>query len=100
VRDPPRVISEIQRVLKPGGKFMFIEHVRSHSLPLRILQDVLTPLQTVVADGCHFNRRTDQMIREHGSQFSEIKIEQFEVTFGFGTELISSQICGHAIKRA
>lgn len=55
VADPARALAEVHRVLKPGGRFLFHEHVRGHGLR-GLLQDVLTPLQRRLADGCHANR--------------------------------------------
>jgi SAM-dependent methyltransferase len=68
VRDPERVVSEIQRILKPNtGKFVFWEHVLSETDPgLALQQQILSPLQTMLADGCHLNRRTGSIIKDAG----------------------------------
>ncbi|MQL80793.1 hypothetical protein Taro_013240 [Colocasia esculenta] len=52
-------VSKVKRVLKPGGLYIFIEHVaaKDGSL-LRLLQEVLDPLQQLVGDGCHLTRET------------------------------------------
>eukprot|EP00613_Pedinella_sp_CCMP2098_P013492 CAMPEP_0171750568 /NCGR_PEP_ID=MMETSP0991-20121206/41466_1 /TAXON_ID=483369 /ORGANISM="non described non described, Strain CCMP2098" /LENGTH=259 /DNA_ID=CAMNT_0012351521 /DNA_START=240 /DNA_END=1019 /DNA_ORIENTATION=- len=60
VEDPWKVLAEVSRVLKPGGRFLFMEHVRPGVLGL--VQDILDPLQGVVAAGCHLNRRTGDLI--------------------------------------
>jgi SAM-dependent methyltransferase len=99
VGNPALVVSEVQRVLKPGGIFLFIEHVQAKETGIRIAQNVLNPLQTLVADGCHLNRRSGDIIREYGSEFSVIEIEEFKVDLGFGGEIISTQICGYAMKQ-
>lgn len=53
--DPARALAEVRRVLRPSGQFLFHEHVRGG--PVRgIVQDLLTPLQRRLADGCHANR--------------------------------------------
>jgi ubiquinone/menaquinone biosynthesis C-methylase UbiE len=93
------VLAEVQRVLKPGGIFIFIEHVQARTPVLRTLQNILTPLQTLLADGCHLNRKTADLLREYGGEFSEIEIEEFTVDLGFGSDLIATQICGYATKR-
>lgn len=61
VDDPSRSIAEVARVLKPGGEFRFMEHVRA---PGRMgwWQDRLTPLWRRVAGGCHLNRETGETI--------------------------------------
>lgn len=55
VEDPAAMLAEIHRVLAPGGRFLFHEHVRGG--PVRgPVQDLLTPLQRRLADGCRPNR--------------------------------------------
>lgn len=61
VTDPQRALAEVHRVLKPGGRFLFHEHVRGHGLRA-VLQDVITPLQRRVADGCHANRDFESLL--------------------------------------
>ena len=53
VRDPERAIAEIERVLKPGGRLLFLEHVRSDDPSLAKWQDRLTPLWRRCGHGCH-----------------------------------------------
>ncbi|UMG93282.1 class I SAM-dependent methyltransferase [Nocardioides sp. TF02-7] len=53
--DPARALAEVHRVLRPGGRFLFHEHVRGSGFR-GVLQDLATPLQRRLADGCHANR--------------------------------------------
>lgn len=73
---PELAIAEITRVLKPGGRYLFIEHVRARdgSLLAR-MQDVIEPLHVYVAAGCHPNRRTEQLLRN-----SALSVERLEHT--------------------
>jgi ubiquinone/menaquinone biosynthesis C-methylase UbiE len=60
---PELAVSEIARVLKPGGRYLFLEHVRAESL-LGTVQDLIEPLHVYIAAGCHPNRRTEQLMRD------------------------------------
>ncbi len=66
VADPMAAIREVERVLKPDGRLLFLEHVRSDGERLGPLQDRLERPWMKVADGCHCNRRTVPLIREAG----------------------------------
>ena len=68
VVDQRRALSEIRRVLRPRtGRYLFWEHVLSEDDPgLALAQRSLSPLQTIVADGCHLDRRTGDSIRNAG----------------------------------
>ena len=52
---PELGLDELHRVLRPGGRFLFHEHVRGHG-PRARFQDLMTPLQVLLAGGCHPNR--------------------------------------------
>src|SRR5690242_6004104 len=52
--DPARVLREIRRVLKPGGRFVFLEHVAApQGTRLRTVQRWIRPVWRRIADGCH-----------------------------------------------
>ena len=58
VRDPAQALAEIARVLKPGGRLLFIEHVRADAPGLVRWQDRLERPWGWIAGGCHPNRDT------------------------------------------
>ena len=66
---------EIRRVLKPTGIFVFLEHGFAEEAITQKLQDFFTPIQKVLACGCHLNREIDQLIEQAG--FKIEKLERF-----------------------
>ena len=62
VDDPQRALSEIARVLKPGGRLVFMEHVRSRDPRLAAWQDRMAPLWLRFGHGCRCNRPTPDTI--------------------------------------
>jgi SAM-dependent methyltransferase len=66
VGDPRKAIAELRRVLRPGGAWLFIEHVRSARPVIARVQDGLRRPWAAVADGCQCNRRTVEMIEAGG----------------------------------
>src|SRR4029453_6418246 len=66
VDDPVRTLAEARRVLVEGGRFLYLEHVRSARPGLARWQDWLERPWGWVAGGCHPNRATDQLLAGAG----------------------------------
>ncbi|MDP3092492.1 MAG: class I SAM-dependent methyltransferase [Nitrospira sp.] len=66
IPDPVRALQEVRRVLKPTGRFLFLEHGRSDETTIATWQDRLNPIQNVIGCGCNLNRRIDRLISEAG----------------------------------
>lgn len=69
-----QALREIHRVLKVGGRFLFVEHGLSHDPRVQVWQNRLTPIQKVIADGCHLNRDIQRLVE---NQFGQVTIKQF-----------------------
>ncbi len=73
VSDQPQALGEIRRVLRPGGKLLFIEHVRSDEERLAGWQDRLNWLQLRLAHGCNCNRPTVDGMRSAGFSIESLE---------------------------
>ena len=78
IGDPERAVREALRVARPGAPMTFLEHVRSHVLPVALLQDALSPVLVALQQD-HFNRRTEETIRRAGVEVTSV--ERFALGF-------------------
>lgn len=88
---PDEALKEMRRVLRPGGRYLFVEHGRSDSDRTARLQDRLNPLWRRLADGCNINRRIGELVADNG--FGPVELERFR---GKGPGFIASMYRGAA----
>jgi SAM-dependent methyltransferase len=72
VPDVPAALAEVWRVLRPGGELRFYEHVRSARSVYGFAEDLITPLWSRIAGGCHLNRDTAGALRAAGFDIEEL----------------------------
>jgi ubiquinone/menaquinone biosynthesis C-methylase UbiE len=75
IPDPKAALGEMRRVLKPGGKYVFIEHGRSDQPGTARWQDRFNPRWRRFADGCNMNRQIDEIVERGG--FELVSLERF-----------------------
>jgi ubiquinone/menaquinone biosynthesis C-methylase UbiE len=73
IPDAACALKEVKRVLRPGGRFFFVEHGLAPDAAVRKWQHRLTPIQKVIGDGCHLNRPIDRMIEDAGFRLSDLE---------------------------
>jgi ubiquinone/menaquinone biosynthesis C-methylase UbiE len=72
VPDQGAALDEIRRVLRPGGRLLFIEHVRAEGSAAR-WQDRIEPLWGRLLGGCHPNRDTVEAIESAGFEIETLE---------------------------
>ena len=93
VEGADQALEEIRRVLKPGGRFLFMEHVAAPpATALRRVQSFVRPLWRRLGDGCEPDRATEESLARAG--FREVRLERFTVPL----PIVSPHIAGMAIK--
>ena len=93
VHDLEASMTEVLRVLRPGGKYVFIEHVAAPAdSTLRRWQNGIRPLWGLLADGCHPNRELWRTVEEAG--FSHTEIEHFNIN----VPIVKPHMAGFAVK--
>jgi ubiquinone/menaquinone biosynthesis C-methylase UbiE len=92
--DPAVAVDEIARVLKPGGRYLFLEHVRSDDPALARRQDRWAPLWRAAAGGCNCNRDTLATIAASGLDVERRRIGRFPKS----PRIVSPLLSGVAVR--
>ena len=92
IPDALGAVREMRRVLKPGGRLLFIEHGAAPDPAVRRWQDRLDPLWGRVAGGCHLNRKIDELLEAGG-----FRLAQIERGYGAGPKAFDYTYKGVAI---
>jgi ubiquinone/menaquinone biosynthesis C-methylase UbiE len=77
VQDAKRAVAEISRVLKPGGRFLYLEHGLSDEASVQRWQRRLTPLQKRIAGGCRLDVDIEALVRS--GAFQDVQVERFRL---------------------
>jgi ubiquinone/menaquinone biosynthesis C-methylase UbiE len=67
-----RALGEMRRVLRPGGRLLFVEHGKAPEPGVRWWQDRLTPMWKPLSGGCQLNRALDQLIENAGFRIERL----------------------------
>lgn len=94
IPEPHAALVEVRRILKPGGRLVFLEHGQAEPGWQRGLQERLNCVWGVLAAGCHLNRDPIGLVRAAGFEVGEARHERFPT----GLWLLGSHHCGVALR--
>lgn len=93
VTDTDATLKRIRRMLRPGGSFVFLEHVAAEEGSWsRVAQEGLTPVWKTVFDGCHPNRETWGSLEKAG--FTSVETQFFRLS----VPIVSPHMAGVATR--
>lgn len=65
-------LAELRRVVRPGGRFHFLEHGRSPDARVATWQRRIEPVQKRLADGCHLTRDIADLVEQAGFELEQV----------------------------
>jgi len=93
IPDVSRALAEVHRVLRPGGRFHFLEHGASPDASVRRWQHRLEPAQRRLGGGCHLTRVPAELVEDAG-----FRIDHVEQRYAKGPKPWSWFTVGHAVR--
>jgi ubiquinone/menaquinone biosynthesis C-methylase UbiE len=93
IPDAEAALGEMRRVLKPRGKYLFIEHGRGRVESTIRWQERLNPMWNRLTEGCNINRPIDELVGRAGFELSSL--DEFE---GKGPRVVSHLYRGVATR--
>lgn len=73
IPNPLKALQEMKRVLKLGGRLLFVEHGFSPDPKVQAWQSRINPIWRRVAGGCNVNRKIDELIRSAGFNILQLQ---------------------------
>ncbi len=89
-----RALREMRRVLKPEGRYVFIEHGRADVETTAHWQDRVNPIWNRLCDGCNINRKIDRLVEEGGFELE--RLDRFRAK---GPRIVAQMYRGVATRR-
>ena len=80
VKDYESVIKEVRRIIRPGGHFLFYEHVISQNAGMRRFQRYLNPAWRFCTTGCNLDRDIGGAVQNAG--FEKVEMKSFDLSVG------------------
>lgn len=77
IDDVNQTLREVCRVLRPGGRFLFLEHGLSRESRVQKWQHRLNRLQRWLADGCRLDRDMNELVARQS--FASVRVEEFDL---------------------
>lgn len=72
IPDVMAALAELRRVVRPGGRFHFLEHGLSPDARVATWQRRIEPVQKRLADGCHLTREPAELVGDAGFRLEEV----------------------------